>query len=579
MRFTRYDQVSTTEFTNEVCLLLSEWHLNECPEGCQAFEDIALLVFEKDVRGLSLYELPAPSTESVSTYRHLRQILAFFEKRRDTDLGIDTQAVAWEKFKECEKKCLETNETFRKYSRGGFYFHPRVESVMFIAQRKISAILGDLPPLEELRLRFGPGATTQVKKKDASARRKFAQAFSVAEDAIRFLPELLAEMPLWSQLNETGSISHTVLIQEGRVDFVRKSCKTDRTIVVEPSLTGMVQLAIGDVISERLARQGVDLRDQTVNQRLAHEGSLTGELATLDLSSASDLVSSGLVESLLPFDWWDFLRAFRTGNVLTPEGKMKLEKFSSMGNGFTFALESLIFYSLAKACEEVTGRGRVSVYGDDIIVPTTAVPLLLEVLVACGFAVNAKKSFWKGPFRESCGKDYYSGIDVRPVYVKDVFTAADIFRLHNWYARMFAVDPSSLLSSYIDDSLALWGPDGFGDGHLICEDPVLVPHNRERGWGGCTFETYTLKGRKGLYRLGADYVYPSYSIYLKDAWEPDDESRNGFRLDSHGQSPKGIRPDSAPSRYAKDKWGRTCLEDPLPGVLGYKRVKIYTLQR
>lgn len=577
MRFTRYDQVSTTEFTNEVAFILSEWHLLQCDHGCKAYEDIALSVLERDVRCLSLYEDLSPHGLSPTTYRHLRQVLAFFQKRRDTDIGVDTQAKAWGTFKETELKCFETNELLRKYSRGGFYFVPRVEAVMFIAQRKISAILGTCPSLEELKLRFGPGATTQVKKKDASPRRKLSQAFCVSEDAIRFLPELLAEMPLWAQVDETGTkgVCHEVVVSDGRVDFVRKTCKTDRTIVVEPMLNGLVQTAIGDYISDRLLRQGVNLRDQTINQRLAREGSLTGEVATLDLRSASDLIASGLVESLLPLEWWDLLRAFRTGWVDTPEGRMRLEKFSSMGNGFTFALESLIFYALAKACAEESGPGRVSVYGDDIIVPATAVPLLLETLTAVGFEVNTKKSYWSGAFRESCGKDYSSGFDVRPVYLKDVLSASDIFRLHNWYARMYEAEPTELLLSLVDDSLALWGPDGYGDGHLISltDEVRLRPHKRDLGWSGYTFETYTFKSRRGLYRLGADYVFPSYSIYLKDPYTGVDFDPSSVR----SSEVKASRPDSVPSRYAVDKYGRKMLEDTLPGVHGYKRVKIYTL--
>lgn len=568
MRFTRFDQLASSEFTNEVAFYLSEWHLAECPEPSPAFEDIALLVYERDVRGLCLYDLYPEGNEI--TYLHLRQVLAFFQKRSDIDIGVDTKAAAWQTFKGTELRCFETNELLRKYSRGGFFFHPRVESVLFQTQRKISAILGDLPPLEDIRLRFGPGATTQVKKKDASVRRKLAQAFSVSEDAIRFLPDLLAEVPLWAQVG-SGTTVHDVLVHQGKVDFVRKTAKTDRTICVEPMLNGLVQLGIGDYIARRLRRQGVDLRDQTVNQRLARKGSLDGSLATLDLSSASDLIAKGLVETLLPFEWWDFLRAFRTEEVLTPEGPMRLEKFSSMGNGFTFALESLIFFCLAKASQEVSGPGAVSVYGDDIIVPVAAVPLLVEVLTACGLTVNSKKSFWEGPFRESCGKDYFSGINVRPSYVKDALSCRDIFKLHNHYVGMFWHAPAEFLASLVDESCALWGPARFGDGHLHLsdEDEVLRPHNREVGWSGYTFETYTMKSPKRFYRLGADYVYPSYSAYMRD---PGDLFVDG------GSNTGVLRPEFSQSRYGSDRFGRFGLEDTLPGVSGYKRIKIYTLR-
>jgi hypothetical protein len=599
MRFTRWDQQFPSSETNKVLLLLSRWHLSQC-EGKER-DEIFEAICHEDYFTLCHYELSPAG--NVSTYLHLRQVLAFFQKRSDLDLGIDKKRVAADRFVETEARNRETNAIFRLNSRGGFYFHPRVESILFIAQRKISSILGDAPTLADLKLRFGPGATTQVKKKDASVRRKLAQRFACSEDSLRFLPELLSEMPLWSQVptSETESISVDVDIHPGRIDFVRKTAKTDRQIGVEPALTGMVQLALGDIIADRLRPWGVDIRDQTRNQRLARLGSIDGGLATLDLSDASNLMASGLVESLLPFDWWDLLRAFRTGNSTLDNQSMRLEMFSSMGNGFTFALETLIFFALAKACEESTGRGEVSVYGDDIIVPVSAYDLLVNVLTCVGFKVNSKKSFSTGPFRESCGKDYFSGIDVRPCYVKASLTGQTCFTLHNFYVRGMQPVPAQIVLDSIDESLRLWGPDGYGDGHLLGDhSSSLVPHKRELGWGGYTFETYTYKRRKAFYSLGADYVYPAYSIYIRDreATERDSFDEGVFtpasnplrstlsatalraprtfsaRFDSRASG--NIRPDRSDAVYARSQKGKPlCLVDTLPGVDGYKRIKIY----
>jgi hypothetical protein len=573
MRITRWDQLLRTDQSNEVLFHLSRWHLSQCSESKQANE-VKNLVEVQDLYGLCHYSL-SYSDITVNDYRHLRQVLAFFQKRRDIVLGIDTRAVAWSKAVEAEALCLETNQIFRKYFRGGFCFPLDVESVLFRAQRKISAILGDLPSLEDLKLRFGPGATTQVKKKDASARRKLAQKFSCSEDAIRYLPELLAELPLWSGVSLTkDSVTVPVTVERGRVDFVPKTAKTDRTIAVEPMLNSMVQLAIGDYMAVRLRSAGVDIRDQTRNQRLAREGSITGALATLDLSSASDTIASGLVESLLPFEWWDFLRAFRTGVVSSPDGDIRQQKFSSMGNGFTFPLETLIFFSLAEACCESEDYEKVSVYGDDIIVPVYAVPLLTKVLTSCGFLVNASKSFSSGPFRESCGKDYLLGTDVRPCYIKDALSGQSCFVLHNFYVRTEQPEPAAYIRTLIDESLAIYGPDGFGDGHLL-GDYTPVPSNRERGWGGYTFETYTFKERRAFYRLGADYVFPSYSIYAKgDSSElPLEEGAKSLflRRRSHG----AFRPERSDANYVFQS-GRVSLVDTLPGVNGYKRIKVYT---
>lgn len=588
MRITRWDQILSTDESNEVLSLLARWHASCLTDEGNRSKVMAMLD-GRDWRSLCHYE--PPLTLSLEDYSHSRQVAAFFSKRSDIKLeGIDPKATAWETFVEAEALCKETNECFRLNSDGEFYFLPRVESVFYVAQRKISSILGNVPVLSELRLRFGPGATTQVRKRDASARRKLSQMFCCSEDAVESLPDLLAEVPDWSQASRLDDLvtDCSVSVDNARVDFVRKTAKTDRTIAVEPMLNGMVQLAIGDHISDRLRQAGVNLRDQTLNQRLAREGSITGALATLDLSSASDTVASGLVLSLLPVEWVELLGKFRCSRADTPKGLVDLEKFSTMGNGFTFALESLIFFALAKAATELSeAQGPVSVYGDDIIVPTAAFDLVVEALVAAGFRVNAKKSFSTGSFRESCGKDYYSGISVRPCYIKDAVSGESLFILHNFYVRNWLPEPASLVLDHLSDEVRIYGPDGFGDGHLL-GDYVANRHGVERGWSGYTFETYTRKPNRRFYTLGADYVFPSYSIYISSADEIDSSvypvnfelKRNdkplGFRAsgDRKGTRPFGsIRPDRQQSSY--DRMGH--LSDPLPGSKGYKRIKIYTL--
>lgn len=574
MRFTRWDQELSTVESNEVLLHLAQWHVSESIGTKQSAEIQALLDAE-DFYGLCHYDLEL-SGLTIHQYRNLRQVLAFFQKRHDLDLGIDTAAVALGKAIEAEEKCRQTNEIFRKYNQGGFFFPLDVERVLFHAQRKIASILGDLPSLSALKLRFGPGATTTVKKKDASARRKLSQMYNCSEEALRFFPELCAEMPDWSGFNpESSCISSPVGIHPCRIDFVRKTAKTDRSIAVEPMLNSMVQLGIGDYMADRLRRSGVDIQDQTRNQRLALLGSTSNALATLDLSSASDTVASGLVESLLPLEWWDFLRSFRSGVALFPDGsERRLQKFSSMGNGFTFPLETLIFFALAYACAlETASTEWVSVYGDDIIVTVETYPLITKTLTCVGFEVNKSKSFFDGPFRESCGKDYYSGVDVRPCYIKGPLSGDKCFVLHNFYVRSGQPELASEVLKFVDESLRIWGPDGFGDGHLVRSSTKdLSPAHRDRGWGGFCFETYTWKARKAFYSLGADYVFPQYSIYMKEGFLDLPDALAGLRRDLVGT----LRPERVDSFYAADHRGKVSLQDTLPGREGYKRIKIYT---
>jgi len=94
-----------------------------------------------------------------------------------------------------------------------------------------------------------------------------------------------------------------------------------------------------------------------------------------------------------------------------------------MGNGFTFELETLVFLGLilglSSDSHKLEAGLNVFVFGDDIIVPTEISKDVISMLEFFGMAVNKKKSFVDGPFRESCGGDYFLGEDVRPLFLKE----------------------------------------------------------------------------------------------------------------------------------------------------------------
>jgi len=224
-----------------------------------------------------------------------------------------------------------------------------------------------------------------------------------------------------------------------KVISVPKTQSAPRVIAMEPVCMQYAQQAISRGIMEGLREDPVlkhflRLECQEINQFLAREGSLQGSLATLDLSEASDRISNKLVRFMT--GRWAHLdgaiQSCRTGRALvrTSEGEknIPLAKFASMGSALTFPLESIIFLVVVFiGIENSIGRrlsrsdilglaGKVAVYGDDIIVPTDHVGSVIHALEAFGFKVNSHKSFWTGKFRESCGKDYYDGVDVS--YVK-----------------------------------------------------------------------------------------------------------------------------------------------------------------
>jgi len=158
----------------------------------------------------------------------------------------------------------------------------------------------------------------------------------------------------------------------------------------------------------------VNLDFQGLNQALAIYGSHSGKYATIDLASASDTVSKEVVQALLPEPWLTILAAMRSPDYRLDGEWHCYAKWSSMGNGYTFELESLLFWALCSSIDE-----DVAVYGDDLIVPTQSFESIVRVLEVCGFTVNTEKSFSSGPFRESCGQDAFHGVSVTPIYWKE----------------------------------------------------------------------------------------------------------------------------------------------------------------
>lgn len=206
-------------------------------------------------------------------------------------------------------------------------------------------------------------------------------------------------------------------VSTNRLVLVLKNWETKRTIACEPGGALPLQLAFDGYAKDRLLSWGVDLSSQSRNQRLAHLGSVTGQIATLDLKNASNSVSRSLCAWLLPDTYYDFLNGIRSVNGVLPNGKTVVyEMFSSMGNGATFVLETMIF---AAACRAV-GSKVYSVYGDDIAIETEKAEELIDLLSYLGFAVNLQKSFRDGPYRESCGEHYWNGERITPFYLREV---------------------------------------------------------------------------------------------------------------------------------------------------------------
>lgn len=409
------------------------------------------------------------------------QSVNLLAKLESLDTGIDTEAVAVKGFLECEAKCQATNASFRDgtYDR----LNGRVDSILMNAARKISTILGRVPELSELDFAFGPGATYGVRG-ETSAYNKITSILECTPALAHSVQELLEEFPGWIP----DGIHDVHLVNGSELVIVSKNAVTGRPICIPTLLGGMAQKGIGSWIRKRLKRFGIDLNDQSQNQRLASCARAQG-LATVDFKSCSDLIAYLLVYEVCPIDWATFLDRFREPQYLR-EGKWyNFHKFSSMGNAYTFELMTTILYGIACACCEELGIEfqtgvNLSVYGDDVVIPQAAFDLFSQVTGVCGFTVNIKKSFFEGVFFESCGHDYFMDDFVRPFQIDAepnkrrvaFYYANTISRLAARYSALKKSDPyvfKRLFGVYnwcvgcVRPSARLYGPEGYGDGHLV----------------------------------------------------------------------------------------------------------------
>jgi hypothetical protein len=288
----------------------------------------------------------------------------------------------------------------------------------------------------ELVPRHGPGAVVEKLSGNAKFRhRVWTRRLERAMPADNYL---FSNSEAW--LSEHESLTFLNLKDEppAKVIFVPKTAKTPRVIAIEPTSMQYTQQAFMSAIvdgieSDPLLGDAIHFTDSTRNRSLAREASVDKSMATLDLSEASDRVHAALVVDLFG-SYPDLMRAIfacRSATAKLPNGNIvTLKKFASMGSALCFPVESMVFYTLCVlAGLRVTGRpvtkreimsvsDRITVFGDDLIVPVAWSEMCINILESVGLRVNRSKSFSNGSFRESCGMDAYKGHKVTPVYIR-----------------------------------------------------------------------------------------------------------------------------------------------------------------
>lgn len=284
------------------------------------------------------------------------------------------------------------------------------------------------------------GVTKGVRYSDTSWEAKFTWPLSGTKVVGSLYRQYLSENKQFKDAVNSLNSQKTLVSPEyeytrsSRATTVPKDSTKRRMIAIEPTLNMFFQQGLMAVMYDRLRAVGLDVESLPLrHKRLAYEGSVSGNLATIDFSSASDCVSLEVLRYLLPPQWFRYVTMLRCPSMEILGSTVKLEMVSTMGNAGTFPLETLVFwalgvgaimqrtrtnpYSLLSLPEE---RDAVSVFGDDCILPTPDADAFMAICEEVGFLVNKEKSFVEpGPgFRESCGGDYFHGSNVRPFNLK-----------------------------------------------------------------------------------------------------------------------------------------------------------------
>jgi hypothetical protein len=366
----------------------------------------------------------------IGSIKSVRELTRFYKK---TELGSQREAKL---HKAATAKFWTTDDECRSVTFGPTESH--------LLSRVCDTLLSNLDNsrFDEAEYRHGPGAVAEKVKANQKWRAlyegitTFDSSLTGHDIHIERSGESLLHEATFGPRNESPS-------QMSRLVTVPKTAVARRTITVEKLGNQFVQQGLNTILRDNIKRDRVlssslDLTDQTHNQKLAMEGSLTGKFATLDLSAASDRLSLKLVE--LVFGRHErFLSAAlgcRADQVRSELRTAPLSKFAGMGNALTFPVQSIVFAAICYAaiCSSAGLRPtkrtlvrlarNVRVFGDDIIVETAHCHQVVKWLEHFGLKVNTSKSFLSGKFRESCGVDAYDGVDVTPTYLRYSTTEA-----------------------------------------------------------------------------------------------------------------------------------------------------------
>jgi hypothetical protein len=298
--------------------------------------------------------------------------------------------------------------------------------VLSLARKTVAYTIGKCN-WRKLVPRHGPGGVFPTF--DHYDRTNFTNIYETIEEYFPFfdyfcmLPSFISEV-IQSKGWQDSPPSRNIV---AKFQAVPKDSRGPRIICVHPRESVWIQLGLARVLEDAITRSPltggrINFTDQTVNGLLALSASADQQYCTIDLREASDRMSRGLVNLLFGDYTSSILSCCRASHIAMPDDRvLELKKWAPMGNGLTFPVQSLVFWSLVRAgieCVHGVKTTDIFVFGDDIIVPSKFYDGAIRGLVSAGLVPNQNKTFRLGFFRESCGVDAFKGVVVTPLRMK-----------------------------------------------------------------------------------------------------------------------------------------------------------------
>lgn len=419
--------------------------------GCNP--DALYLCLQSDLcRFTASYDVDAPPPDlTVKQFASVSLLKSFYKKYVERK-SAEADRVAFDKFIAINSKCMNWSLDLQTSKDEILLGELKHALYNFWYKNGYSLVHSANDLLDHGRT--GPGASVNANGNDFYTK-LFSSPLSCTSRGLYDMYEhYVQDNPIWQAAEETRRQEYgdCLVVEGNKLNFVPKTVDVSRTICTEPNLNMFFQLGLGHILERRLKEVfGIDLSKQPdKNRELARIGSRDDSYSTIDLSSASDSLSLKMLELVLPKPFFEWLKLVRSSTTSYQGESHELHMVSTMGNGSTFPLQTILFSCIVLACSKCSGYklqypygnrlGNFAVFGDDIIVDKSISADVIRLLELLGFSVNANKSFVEGPFRESCGSDFYFGQNVRGVYVKSLRTQQDryvtINALNLWSARV-----------------------------------------------------------------------------------------------------------------------------------------------